>query len=74
MRAVGASNVAYTTFNNGCGVLPDPDLEVDDPQVFAGGTVSGNAACWEIRASDANSLVMFYDGLNTYQVTWFALH
>jgi hypothetical protein len=73
MRAVGASQVAYTTFDNSCGVLPEPNLELDDPQVFAGGTVSGNAACWQIRSSDASSLVMFYRPFLEDQMTWFAL-
>jgi hypothetical protein len=54
-------------------VLPDPNLELDDPQVFTGGMVSGNAACWEIRLSDAGSLVMFYRSLLSDQMTWFAL-
>ena len=73
MRAVGASQVAYTTFNNSCGVLPEPNLQLNDPQVFTGGTVSGNAACWEIRSSDAASLAMFYEPLIGDQMTWFAL-
>jgi hypothetical protein len=72
-RAVGASNVAYTTFDNSCGVLPEPNLQLDDPQVFTGGTVTGYAACWHIRSSDAGSLVMFFDPLLSDQVTWFAL-
>jgi uncharacterized repeat protein (TIGR01451 family) len=58
-RAVGASNVGYTSFTNSCGVLPNPNLMLDDPEVFTGGTVPGNAACWEIPASDAASLVMY---------------
>jgi hypothetical protein len=58
-RAVGSSQVAYTTFGNSCGVLPKPDLYLDDPQVFTGGTVSGNAACWQVTSADAASLVMF---------------
>ena len=74
MRAVGASNVAYTTFDNSCGVLPDPDLYLDDPEVFTGGTVSGNAACWQIRSSDASSLVMFFKPYLSDTASWFALH
>ena len=75
MRAVGASAVVYTTFQNGCGVLPDPNLRIDDPEVFTGGTVSGNAACWEIRSSDATSLVMFYETgvAGTTRRVWFRL-
>ena len=74
MRAVGSSNVAYTSFNNTCGVLPEPNLSLHNPEVFSGETVSGNAKCWQIRSSDAGSLVMFYDRSLGDQVTWFALH
>ena len=74
-RAVGASNVGYTTFNNSCGVLPEPDLYLTDPEVFTGGTVSGNAACWEIPASDAASLVMYdHPLLSTAPDLFLALH
>ena len=73
MRAVGASQVAYTTFNNSCGVLPDPNLELEDPEVFSGGSVSGNAACWSILSSDAGSLVMFFEAFLSDLRTWFAL-
>lgn len=73
-RAVGAANVAYTTFDNPtCGVLPDPDLYLDDPEVFAGGTVSGNAACWVVPSSDVASLVMFTEAVGTDQQVFFAL-
>lgn len=57
LRAVGASAVSYSTFNNSCGVIPD---KLPDPEVFTGGTIEGNV-CWEIRASDASSMVMFDD-------------
>jgi hypothetical protein len=70
---VGASNVAYTTFDNSCGVLPEPNLYSDDPETFVGGTVSGNAACWEIVSGDASSLVMFYRPFLGNTTTWFAL-
>jgi hypothetical protein len=77
MRAVGASQVAYTAFDldNNCGVLPDPNLDLSDPEVFTGGMVSGNAACWSVLSSDANSLVMFYDDAlaSPERRTWFAL-
>jgi hypothetical protein len=74
LRAVGAANVAYTTFGtNSCGVLPDPDLYLDDPEVFPGGTVSGNAACWVVPSSDVGSLVMFTEPIDTSQQVFFAL-
>jgi hypothetical protein len=73
MRAVGASNIGYTTFDNSCGALPDPNLYGDEPEVFTGGTVSGNAACWQVSSSDASSLVMYVTPLSVDTVTWFAL-
>jgi hypothetical protein len=72
-RAVGASNVAFTTFENSCGVLPEPNLQLTDPQVFTGGTVAGNAACWSIPSSDAGSLVAFYHPFLSDTDVWFAL-
>lgn len=73
MRAIGESAVEYGTFENSCGVIPDPNLEIDDPEVSTGGTVTGNGACWEIASSDAASLVMFYVDSETEKTTWFAL-
>lgn len=57
LRAVGDSGVAYTTFSNSCGVIPDA---LPRSEVFPGGSIAGNL-CWQVRASDAGSLVMFYD-------------
>jgi hypothetical protein len=57
LRAVGHEAVAYTTYYNTCGVIPD---ELGDPDVYTGGTISGNV-CWQIRSSDAESLVMYYE-------------
>jgi len=74
MRAVGGLNVGYTTFDNDCGVLPDPNLDYNDPQVFSGGTVTGNAACWEIVSSDASNLVMYFQPFLSNTTVWFALH
>lgn len=73
LRAVGASNVAYTSFGNSCGVLPDPNLSLADPEVFSGGTVSGNAACWQVSAADVGSLEMFAQPLLGQTQVWFAL-
>jgi Divergent InlB B-repeat domain len=73
-RAVGSANVAYTTFDHSCGVLPAPNLDLDDPTVFTGGTVSGNAACWIVPSSDVSSLVMFAAPFLTSTQTFFALH
>ncbi len=54
LRAVGDSNVVYD-YNNGCGVIPDP---LPGSEVFTGGCIEGYIG-WEIKSSDANSLVMF---------------
>jgi HEAT repeat protein len=55
LRAVGASNVAYSTFENSCGVIPNP---ISDAEVFTGGCIEGYIG-WEIRSIDAKSLVMY---------------
>lgn len=52
--AVGDSNVVYDN-DNRCGVIPDP---LPDSEVYSGGCIEGYIG-WEIRSSDANSLVMF---------------
>jgi hypothetical protein len=57
LRAVGASAVAHSTFDDRCGVIPNP---LPDAEVFTGGTIEGNV-CWSIRSSDATSLVMYDD-------------
>lgn len=58
LRATGPSKTKYSTFSDSCGVIPDPNLEFDDPLVFPRGIVEGNV-CWSVRASDAWSLVMY---------------
>lgn len=73
LRALGAGGVVYTTFENGCGVLPDA---LPDPEVFTGGEITGNE-CWEIESLDVGSLVMLLDGpafsFGTQERIWFAL-
>jgi hypothetical protein len=57
LRSVGPESVAYSTFSDSCGVIPN---ELDDPEVFPGGVISGNV-CWQVRSTDADSLIMFED-------------
>jgi uncharacterized short protein YbdD (DUF466 family) len=55
LRAVGPSSVGYSTFANSPGVIPD---QLPDSEVFSGGIIEGNIG-WEIKSSDAGSLVMY---------------
>ena len=55
LRAVGPSSVGYSTFENSPGVIPDP---LPDSEVFSGGVIEGNIG-WEIKSSDASTLVMY---------------
>ena len=55
LRAVGPSSVGYSTFENSPGVIPDP---LPGSEVFSGGVIEGNIG-WEIKSSDASSLVMY---------------
>jgi hypothetical protein len=55
LRAVGPSGVGYSTFENSAGVIPD---ELPGSEVFTGGSIEGNIA-WQIKSSDAGSLVMY---------------
>jgi Ca2+-binding RTX toxin-like protein len=68
-RAVGASAVSYTTFNDSCGVIPN---DMPDTEVFTGGTISGNI-CWQVTSGDASTLVMYDDPLLDAQRIYFAL-
>jgi hypothetical protein len=69
LRSVGAAAVEYRTFDDSCGVIPDP---ITDAEVFPGGTIEGNV-CWQIRSSDADSLVMFDDPFLAERRLFFAL-
>ncbi|HOT07559.1 MAG TPA: hypothetical protein PLI05_05030 [Methanotrichaceae archaeon] len=55
LRAMGPSAIGYSTFENSAGVTPDP---LPDSEVFSGGSIEGNIA-WQIKSSDASSLVMY---------------
>jgi hypothetical protein len=71
MRAVGSAALSYSTFQDSCGVIPDPISSAD---VFTGGTIAGNL-CWAVRTSDVGSLVMYDDPFlgNSASQKFFAL-
>ena len=58
LRAVGQSGIAYETFRQSCGVIPDKFIDAD---LFSGAMIEGNQ-CWEIDSADADSLLMFDTG------------
>jgi hypothetical protein len=60
LRAVGPSNVVYTTFGSTsrCGVIPD-DIS-DKGDLLAGASMSGNI-CWQVPSAEASSLVAFIE-------------
>lgn len=57
LGAVGKSAVAYQSYEDHCGVIPN---RLPDTEVFEGGTITGNV-CWSVRIEDVDSLVMFAD-------------
>jgi hypothetical protein len=56
--ALGPSSVAYSSFEDSCGVTPG-NLS-DAGEVFPGGVITGNA-CWSLTAGDAEELLMFLE-------------
>ena len=73
LNLVDASSTPYqSAAQDGCGVLPDPDLVLvtTDLTVSSGATVTGNI-CWSVSTDDVSSLEMYND--QTAPV-WFALH
>jgi hypothetical protein len=74
LHSIGASNAVHSTANSFCGKLPSPNLDLDNPLVFKGGTISGYAACWMVSTEDVASLEMYYEPLLSTTQVWFALH
>jgi hypothetical protein len=58
LRAVGPSNVVYSTFGNSCGVIPDDFGMKGD--LLPGGSMVGNV-CWSVPSSEAGSLIAFIE-------------
>jgi hypothetical protein len=71
LGTVGNSGVGYTSFTNRCGVLPAP-REIDYNDIFPGATFAVHD-CWQINASDAASLEMYWNTSNGLG-PWWALH
>jgi hypothetical protein len=72
LNLANASNTPYqTAAQDGCGILPDPDLVLttNDLVLPAGSSVTGNI-CWSVSTDDVASLEMYND--QTPPV-WFAL-
>jgi hypothetical protein len=55
-KAVDANNVAYTTYDPSCGVIPQEFNAGAD--VFPGGTITGNI-CFVVDSSTAKTLVLY---------------
>lgn len=53
---VGNLSVAYTTYTNGCGVIPDKFDDFAD--VFTNGRLEGNM-CWQVKTEELDSLVLY---------------
>ena len=71
-QVVGESAVAYTTFDPGCGVIPNAFGFIE---VFSGGKIEFNV-CFSVKSSDVPSLVMFsedYVAFDRDKRVWFAL-
>lgn len=66
--AVGGSNVAYSGFDDSCGVVPK---ELDEfKTLFSGGSITGNI-CFSVKRSDVASLKLYFEptfSLNDTQV------
>ena len=69
---MGDGGVVYETYENSCGVIPN---ELGSyVELFTNGAIEGSG-CWEIAASDVDSLVMIVeaDGFFSDERVWFAL-
>lgn len=65
-KVVGPSNVAYESFEDHCGVIPDA---IDDSgETFPGGSIAGNA-CWSVATDDADGLVLLIEDAFTFEDT-----
>jgi hypothetical protein len=73
LRALGRGDHVYSTFQDSCGSLPDPDLETDNRQYFPPATTTGNV-CWSVRSNEADKLLMYVYPGRGFRRAFFALH
>src|SRR5690606_22550320 len=57
-KAVGDASVAYTTYDDSCGVVPNDQFRANE--LFTGGSIRFNV-CWSVPSEDVDSLVMFVE-------------
>lgn len=69
LAALGSSLVAYSSYEDRCGVIPD---ELPSNEVFPNGTVTGNV-CWSVALVDVDALVMYYEPADREDRVFFAL-
>ncbi|HWK81109.1 MAG TPA: cupredoxin domain-containing protein [Thermomicrobiales bacterium] len=71
-KVVGDRGVAYTTFDDSCGVVPE-GLN-DAPELFEGGEVELNL-CWSVSSAEIDSLMMYVEPLLNMddERVWFSL-
>jgi uncharacterized cupredoxin-like copper-binding protein/Mg-chelatase subunit ChlD len=71
-QVVGESSVAYTSFDPGCGVIPNA---YGFTEVFTGGMVEFNI-CFSVKSADVPTLVMYSEDFVEFdrdKRVWFAL-
>lgn len=70
-RAVGATNVGYSVYQNSCGIIPDQVFDV--PELEEGDAAEFNV-CWQVARGDADSLAMYVTEYVEYSgPVWFSL-
>jgi hypothetical protein len=70
LHLVGAANVAYETYDPGCGVIPN---ELPPTEVFTNETITGSV-CWQVPSGEVDTLVLYYTtGTFPTQRVYFAL-
>ncbi len=69
LRVVGQSAVAYDSWDDSCGSIPD---ELADRELFPGGTIEGNL-CWSVASADIDSLALYDSYQDSDERVFFSL-
>lgn len=72
-QSVGDQSSSYSTFDNGCGVVPEDQFNATE--LFEGGSAEFNV-CWAIDSGDADSLELYVEPLIDFdsERVWFSLN